>query len=141
MKYWTGGEYLGFGPSAASDFGGKRFTIMRDLKGYNEGIAKKLQVLTECESIPARERAGEYLMLRLRTNRGINGKEYEKRFLLPFEALEARLRKFQEHGYATEQNGNWRFTEAGWLLSNGLIVQLQEEQDRSKPISYNARQK
>ena len=27
MKYWTGGEYLGFGPAASSDFGGRRFTI------------------------------------------------------------------------------------------------------------------
>ncbi len=141
MKYWTGGEYLGFGPSAASDFGGKRFTIMRDLKGYNEGIAKKLQVLSECESIPARERAGEYVMLRLRTNLGIKGADYEKRFLLPFEPLEALLRKFQSHGYAEEKDGSWRFTEAGWLLSNNLIVQLQEEQERSKPIARSTRYK
>ena len=33
MKYWTGGEYLGFGPNASSDFAGKRFTIVRDLQG------------------------------------------------------------------------------------------------------------
>ena len=39
MKYWTGGEYLGFGPTAASDFDGKRFTIIRDLRGYINGIS------------------------------------------------------------------------------------------------------
>ncbi len=139
LKYWMGGEYLGFGPSAASDFGGKRFTIMRDLKGYNEGIAKKLQVLSECESIAPRERAGEYLMLRLRTHLGINGKEYEKRFLLPFEPLEARLRKFQDHGLTEEKNGNWRLTEKGWLLSNRIILQLQEDQERSQPITRSVR--
>ena len=33
FKYWTGGEYLGFGPSASSDFAGKRFTLVADLQG------------------------------------------------------------------------------------------------------------
>ena len=37
MKYWQGGEYLGFGPDASSDFGGKRFTFVRDLMGYIDG--------------------------------------------------------------------------------------------------------
>lgn len=36
LKYWTGGEYLGFGPCAASDFAGKRFTIEPDLRTYVE---------------------------------------------------------------------------------------------------------
>ena len=38
MKYWTGGEYLGFGPSASSDFAGKRFTLVRDVNAYILGI-------------------------------------------------------------------------------------------------------
>ena len=33
LRYWLGGEYLGFGPAAASDFAGKRFTYQRDLQG------------------------------------------------------------------------------------------------------------
>ena len=40
MKYWTGGEYLGFGPDASSDFAGKRFTIVRDLYGYVEAMKR-----------------------------------------------------------------------------------------------------
>ena len=67
LKYWTGGEYLGFGPSAASDFAGKRFTIARDITAYCDGILTGGAILSECEEIPSRERAGEYLMLRLRT--------------------------------------------------------------------------
>ena len=38
MKYWTGGEYLGFGPSASSDFAGKRFTLCRSVQEYISGI-------------------------------------------------------------------------------------------------------
>ena len=32
LKYWTMQEYLGFGPGAHSDFGGRRFAYARDLK-------------------------------------------------------------------------------------------------------------
>ena len=63
MKYWTGGEYLGFGPDASSDFAGRRFSIIRDLHGYIDGIANGGQVLREVQEVPGRERAGEYLMM------------------------------------------------------------------------------
>lgn len=131
LKYWTGEEYLGFGPSAASDFGGKRFTIMSDIKGYIEGIQKHGQVLSDCESIPPRARAGEYIMLRLRTSQGIDPKEYEKRFLLPFAPLQRFLERCAGNGYAVFEEGRWRLTERGWFVSNPIIVQLQEEQERS----------
>lgn len=135
LKYWTGGEYLGFGPTAASDFAGKRFTIIRDLKGYNEGIAKKRQILAECESIPQRERAGEYIMLRLRTSIGVNAQEYEKQFLLSFEPLQRIFEGFADKGLAVFENDYWKLTEQGWLLSNRIILRLQEAQERSEPLA------
>ncbi len=135
MKYWTGEEYIGFGPSAASDFAGKRFTILSDLRGYNEGIAKQRQVLSECESIPPRARAGEYLMLRLRTNLGIMAKEYEKQFLLSFEPLQQKFEQYQKNGFAEFINDRWCLTEKGWYISNTIIVQLQEEQERSRRLT------
>ncbi len=135
LKYWNGGEYLGFGPTAASDFAGKRFTIVRDLRGYIDGITKKGMVLSECESIPLRERAGEYVMLRLRTNEGISAEEYERQYLMPFADLERLLQRFAENGYAAYVNDRWRLTEAGWLLSNRIIGALQEAQERSIPFA------
>ena len=135
LKYWTGEEYLGFGPSASSDFGGKRFTIMADLKGYIEGIARHGQVISECETIPPRARAGEYLMLRLRTNQGLDPVEYEKKFLLSFEPLKKFLERCAESDYALCEDGKWKLTERGWFISNPIIVQLQEEQERSPSIT------
>lgn len=135
MKYWTGGEYLGFGPTAASDFAGKRFTIVRDLAGYIDGIAKKGAVLSECESIALRERAGEYIMLRLRTNVGINAEEYERNYLMPFDELGELLKLFREKGYAEFVNDFWRLTERGWLVSNRIIGALNELQERSVPLA------
>ena len=135
MKYWTGGEYLGFGPTAASDFAGKRFTIVRDLHGYIDGIAKKETVLSECDPIPPRERAGEYVMLRLRTSDGISAEEYERQYLMPFAPLEKAMKRFEEKGFAVYENERWRLTERGWLVSNQIILTLNTLQERSTPLA------
>ena len=98
MKYWTGDEYLSFGPCAASDFAGKRFTIAPDIEKYMDGVLNKGAILSECETVPMRERAGEYLMLRLRTVDGVEEGEYTKSFLLPFEPLEDGFPEAREAG-------------------------------------------
>ena len=135
LKYWTSGEYLGFGPTAASDFAGKRFTILRDLHGYIDGIAKKGEILSECEAIPPRERAGEYVMLRLRTSDGISAAEYERQYLMPFEPLEKAMQRFADKGFAVYENERWRLTERGWLVSNQIILALNTLQERSTPLA------
>lgn len=131
LKYWTGGEYLGFGPDASSDFAGRRFTVIRDLKGYIDGIREGGQVLQEVQEIPTRERAGEYLMMRLRTASGIDPKEYEKRFLLPFAPLEKAMVRFKEQGLAQKTfDGRWHLTTQGFLVSNSIISDLLVIQDK-----------
>lgn len=136
MKYWVGDEYLGFGPCAASDFAGKRFTIAPDLEKYMTGIMEKGAILSECETIPLRERAGEYLMLRLRTVDGIEAEEYKKNFLLPFEPLEKKLLQLQKDDLTVLQNGRWRLTPRGFMVSNSIILELLDEQEASKPLSH-----
>ena len=135
MKYWSGGEYLGFGPDAASDFGGRRFTAVRDLQGYIDGILSGGQVLREVQQIAPRERAGEYLMMRLRTTAGLDPKEYEKQYLLPFAPLAEALQQFKQQGFAHETyDGRWHLTPTGFLLSNTIISDLMIIQDRTGPL-------
>ena len=136
LKYWLGGEYLGFGPDASSDFGGKRFSFLRDLFGYIDGIKTGGQVLAEMQEIPHRERAGEYLMTRLRTTAGINGEDYERRFLLPFAPLEAALERCASQRLATKtSDGRWYLTPEGFLVSNTILSDLLLIQDETRPIS------
>ena len=135
MKYWTGGEYLGFGPSASSDFASRRFTLKRDLQAYIAAIRDGGDIMEEMEEIPLRERAGEYLMLRLRTNVGIDQQEYEKMFLLPFAPLEDVLEKQRRLFHATQtDSGRWVLTPKGYLVSNDIITDLLLAQDRSYPL-------
>ena len=132
MKYWTGGEYLGFGPNASSDFAGRRYTMVRDLQGYIQGIKTGGEVIQELEDVPLRERAGEYLMLRLRTISGINRAEYEKAYLLPFDPIEESLEKSRSFGHAVKtEDGRWHLTPKGFLVSNSIISDLLVIQDRS----------
>jgi oxygen-independent coproporphyrinogen-3 oxidase len=136
VKYWTGGEYLGFGPDASSDFAGKRFKIIRDLRGYIDGIRDGDQVLEEIQTVAKRERAGEYLMMGLRTTQGISGEEYEKLFLLPFAPIEEALETCRQRGHAlTGDSGRWRLTPEGFLLSNSIISDLLLIQEQSKPLA------
>lgn len=137
LKYWTGGEYLGFGPSASSDFAGKRFTAKADIETYIQGVLKGGVVLSECESVAPRERAGEYLMLRMRIAEGIEEGEYVSRFLLPFEPLERAMEIYAKKGLAVKEDGRWRLTPRGLLLSNQIIGVLLELQERSQPLTRN----
>ena len=136
LKYWNGGEYLGFGPGASSDFGGRRFAIVRDLEGYIDGIRTGGQVLEDVQEVPSRERAGEYLMMRLRTVSGLDPREYEKRYLLPFGPLQKVLEKNREQGLAAKTfDGRWHLTPTGFLVSNSIISDLLLIQDQCKPLT------
>ena len=131
LKYWQGGEYLGFGPDASSDFGGKRFTMVRSVHQYIDGIQNHGQVIRDLQNIPPRERAGEYLMMRLRTHEGICREEYENQFLLPFDPLEEVLQLNREHHLAILSEGRWRLSPEGLLVSNSILSDLLLAQDRS----------
>ena len=136
LKYWTGGEYLGFGPDASSDFAGRRFSTVRDVQAYTEGILSGGQVLRDVQTIPNRERAGEYLMMRLRIASGLDPEEYEKQFLLPFAPLEKAMIEAREKGLALKTiDGRWHLTPEGFLLSNTLISDLLLIQDECQPLN------
>ncbi len=136
LKYWLGDEYMGFGPAAASDFAGKRYTYQSDIQNYVRGLIKQdVPILSECESIPPRERAGEYVMLRLRTTRGISPDEYEKNYLMPFAPLLEVIEPLAEKGLFQQEKDRWILTPMGFLVSNQIISRLQLAQEESEPLA------
>ena len=131
LRYWLTRPYIGFGPGAHSDFGGRRYSFVRDLDAYIRGVLEGGNIIDSSELIPQRERCGEYLMLRLRTVQGIDGREYRRTYFMDFAPLEARLREFQAQGWAEETDGRWHFTPKGFLVSNQLIGDLLERQEQA----------
>lgn len=116
LKYWTLGEYLGFGPGAHSDFAGRRFAAARDLSAYLAGET----VLSEDTVISRRERQREYFLLGLRTVRGICETETD----VDFAAAEAVLRACAAHDLAEKDGGRWHLTPRGFLVSNAVIARV-----------------
>ena len=132
LKYWLTRPYLGFGPGAHSDFGGRRYSFVRDLDAYIQGVLTGGNIIDSADQIPQRERGGEYLMLRLRTARGVEEWEYRGTYFMDFGPIEARLREFAAQGWAERTDeGRWRLTPKGFLVSNQLIGDLLERQEQA----------
>jgi oxygen-independent coproporphyrinogen-3 oxidase len=133
LRYWTLGEYAGFGPGAHSDFGGVRYSYVADLEAYIAGVSSGSPIVEESERIPQPERFREYLIFRLRTVRGIGEEEYGRLTRMDFAPLRRRLEDFAASGWAmaeeTEGERRWHFTPQGFLLSNRLIGELLEVQE------------
>ena len=124
LKYWILGEYLGFGPGAHSDFGGVRFAYGRNLSAYLKGVLSGSPAYSEREEIPASQRDAEWLMLNLRTVRGLDPAEFESRFHRSFDPFLPFLTQCQQAGYAALEEGCWHLTAEGFLLSNQIIGEL-----------------
>ncbi len=118
-RYWNLSEYLGIGPSAHSFFGGKRFAYHRDFDQFLMGLPPCLE-----ETVAGFSPALEYLMLALRTANGIQPDEFEARFSVSFTPFLQRLQFFQPHGLTMLQNGHWRLTKQGFLLSNTILADI-----------------
>lgn len=130
LKYWTGGEYAGFGAGAHSDFGNRRYAFVRDMEQYINGVLQGEPIVSEEELIPQERRWGEYIMLALRTTEGIEGTEYRRRFRMNFDPLEEKLKEFKSKGWAAKENDRWHLTPEGFLVSNqliGMLLECQEE--------------
>lgn len=120
LKYWTLGEYIGFGPGAHSDFRGVRYAWARDL----EAFLRRDRLLSEARRMSPKDRETEWLMLSLRLARGLDMAEWEARFRRPFAPFLPFLERCQAAGYALREAGRWRLTSRGFLVSNQIIGEL-----------------
>jgi len=116
LKYWTYGNYLGFGSAAHSYFDGVRFAHSRDIDAYIEGKGTIIDV----EPIGKREAMNEYVMLGMRLSEGIDILDFKARFgeepLCVFDKIRQYSPDFVE---ITEKR--CRFTDKGTFVSNSIL--------------------
>ena len=111
MKYWEMAPYIGFGPSAHSFWGGKRFYFPRDINAFIKGEKAVFDDIGGDEE--------ERLMLSLRTYKGVSLENRNKKFI---ELTE----KFVSTGLGEKRDGCFVLTPSGMLVSNSIILKLTE---------------
>jgi len=121
LKYWNRDEYAGFGPSAHSYIGDMRYSYVKGIEEYLDALEGNGSLLASRDEIPSSEQSVEYLMLGLRTTKGITGDEYHAIYQSSFAPIEALLLEYEKQGWAQRLNGRWSLTPQGFLLSNQLI--------------------
>lgn len=137
LKYWMGEEYLGFGAAAHSYVGGQRYSYISDIEGYCNGVVSGEAFVDQSEYMSKFELAGEYLMLRLRTVKGISEEEYGEIFPSRFDAIRRKLDFYTEKGFMEYKDGRWHFTPEGFLVSNSIIVDVLEAQTEERSQIVN----
>ena len=79
LLYWTGGSYVGLGPSAASHVEGTRFKNRPHLGEWERAIEAGHLPAQDVETLSAEQRRGELVMLMLRLTRGVSYVDYSAR--------------------------------------------------------------
>lgn len=126
LHYWKRGEYLGFGPSAWSFLGNRRWMNVRDLRNYTERSEAGSPLVGEEETISASQAAAERLFLGLRMTEGISLPELAWKFDQRSQriSLEDRIRSLAAGGLVTTVDGRLRLTPRGMLVSNEVMEHL-----------------
>ncbi len=121
LKYWTLVDYIGFGVSAHSCMGRRRFYNTDSFGSYITDDFGKT-TFTECEYACGEE---EYIMLRLRLARGIDFDDFKARFGKNLEDIKRReIDTLLSHGLLVRTERGIALTPRGFYLSNSVIVTL-----------------
>jgi oxygen-independent coproporphyrinogen-3 oxidase len=123
VKYWTDGDYLGFGPSAHSYLGGRRWSNAADLDAWLAspgGSAVRVE-----DPQPPAVRAREALVAGLRLLEGIDLAGLERRYAagLPTAGDEV-LEEMRRAGLVTLEGTRLSLTRRGRLVSNEVLERL-----------------
>ena len=132
LKYWRLDDYMGFGSGAHSCVDGLRYSYVRDLDKYIDGVFGNSDIIDEYEKTDRLDKAAEYIMLGMRTVRGISRDEYNAVYRSGFDKIEYLLSEYAKKGWTTLKGQRWSFTSSGFLLSNILIGTLLEAQSQEK---------
>jgi oxygen-independent coproporphyrinogen-3 oxidase len=122
-NYWSNGEYIGFGVGAASYRNGVRSTHTRDLDAYVSAASQGRAIPGQSERLEGARRAGEAVMLALRTAQGLSFAAFKERYGLEFlECYASIVEPYREAGLLEVDAASARLTKRGRFVANDICA-------------------
>ncbi|MEA2733904.1 MAG: hypothetical protein QOE14_355 [Humisphaera sp.] len=125
LVYWTGGNYIGLGPSAASHVQGWRWRNRPHLGEWERAVDSALIPAIDVETLSPLRRAGELAMLLLRLTRGLNFADFAARTTFDARALWSdQIDRFSRAGLLDCDERGFRLSERGLAVADALAAEF-----------------
>lgn len=137
LIYWTGGEYLGFGPGAHSYLQGVRFANMKSPRQYIQALSQQTSpfpgwdalsgwlAVEFAESLDFWTRLEEALMLGLRLVEGVSYEDLAQHLAIDIKPLLGEtLGELEGLGLLETRDNRVRLTPRGRLLANEVFIRI-----------------
>jgi oxygen-independent coproporphyrinogen-3 oxidase len=127
LSTWAMGEWIGLGPSAASQFRGQRYANPSDLQKWLGGIESGKMERVDQVALTPTLLAADALIFGLRLNEGVNLKKLEVRFSdFNFNKLESLWKNLIEEDLLEQSGAVICLTRAGRLVADRVGVAILE---------------
>ena len=123
-SYWFGVPYLGFGVSAHSFNGHKRYWNAPTLNDYHKNIENNT-TFNDFEKLSPNEKFNEYILLRLRTSKGIDLNEMKMHFeTKKVEYLQNYFRTKVRNNFFKTIDNTIHLTSEGFWFADGIASDI-----------------
>ena len=127
LNTWHMQEWVGLGPSAASQHAGWRGANVADLEKWLGNVARGERVTEDRVALTPAQLAEDALIFGLRMNAGVDGAAWQARAPeAPWAAVEALLDRCVAEGLAVREGSRSRLTERGRLLADSVGAEMME---------------
>jgi oxygen-independent coproporphyrinogen-3 oxidase len=122
LKYWTDGEWRGFGCGAHSTIAGRRWQNVSSTMDYVERVDNGHDIAINVRELDARTRAEEALFTGLRLVSGIDAKAFARDYGLdPWVDYGERLTDAVDAGLVWRRQERFGLTRTGMLVANEIL--------------------
>ena len=123
LKYWSDGDWLGFGCGAHSTHDGVRWKNVAGIEDYVDRIGRGDPVATDRRRLSSGERLGDALFMALRLTAGVNLDEIRRRYGVDvWQKYGPELEPFVQNGCLMRDCDRLRLTRRGMLLANEVMT-------------------